>query len=82
MIRVLVGAAFISVVSSHACAAVTYDVDITQDSFEGAETINTSDLVVAPGFIDTRFRWTRPIGRNPGLIDEGLRLGAALERKA
>jgi cytosine/adenosine deaminase-related metal-dependent hydrolase len=42
---------------------------ITEGTIEGRDTINASRLVVAPGFIDSHFHWTRPIGYKLGLRD-------------
>jgi len=39
---------------------------ITKDAIKGREAIDATGLVVAPGFIDTHFRWTRPVGYKPG----------------
>jgi cytosine/adenosine deaminase-related metal-dependent hydrolase len=42
---------------------------ITQKQITGKETIDAKGLVVAPGFIDTHFHWTRPIGFKLALRD-------------
>jgi len=42
---------------------------ITQKQITGKETIDARGLVVAPGFIDTHFHWTRPIGYKLALRD-------------
>jgi len=42
---------------------------ITEDDISGDETIDATDHVVAPGFIDTHFHWTRPIGYKVALRD-------------
>jgi len=42
---------------------------ITTDEIKGKETINAKGLVVAPGFIDTHFHWTRPLGYKLALRD-------------
>lgn len=42
---------------------------ITQEQIAGKETIDAKGLVVAPGFIDTHFHWTRPIGYKLALRD-------------
>ena len=42
---------------------------ITDEPIEGARMIDASGLVVAPGFIDTHFHWTRPIGYKLALRD-------------
>nr|WP_285817828.1 amidohydrolase family protein [Echinimonas agarilytica] len=42
---------------------------ITNDHIDGKETINAKGLVVSPGFIDTHFHWTRPIGYKFALRD-------------
>ena len=42
---------------------------ITHKQITGKQTINAKDLVVAPGFIDTHFHWTRPIGYKLALRD-------------
>lgn len=44
-------------------------VDITTDRISGRNVIDASGLVVAPGFIDTHFHWTRPIGYKLALRD-------------
>ena len=44
-------------------------VTITKKAITGAQTIDASGLVVAPGFIDTHFHWTRPIGYKLALRD-------------
>jgi adenine deaminase len=44
-------------------------VTITEDDISGNETIDATDHVVAPGFIDTHFHWTRPIGYKVALRD-------------
>jgi len=42
---------------------------ITGKQIAGKETIDATGLVVAPGFIDTHFHWTRPIGYKLALRD-------------
>jgi hypothetical protein len=42
---------------------------ITEDDIAGNETIDATNHVVAPGFIDTHFHWTRPIGYKVALRD-------------
>ncbi|MDH4360190.1 MAG: amidohydrolase family protein [Nitrospirota bacterium] len=42
---------------------------ITKDAIMGKESIDAKGLVVAPGFIDTHFHWTRPIGYKLALRD-------------
>ncbi len=42
---------------------------ITDNSITGKETIDAIDHVVAPGFIDQHFHWTRPMGYKLGLRD-------------
>jgi len=44
-------------------------VTITKESIAGKEVIDAAGLVVAPGFIDTHFHWTRPIGYKLALRD-------------
>ena len=42
---------------------------ITKKKITGKETIDAGGLVLAPGFIDTHFHWTRPIGYKLALRD-------------
>ena len=42
---------------------------ITQKKITGKQTVDAQGLVVAPGFIDTHFHWTRPIGYKLALRD-------------
>ncbi|MCL1066380.1 amidohydrolase family protein [Shewanella olleyana] len=42
---------------------------ITDETIKGKEVIDAKGLVVAPGFIDTHFHWTRPIGYKLALRD-------------
>lgn len=42
---------------------------ITGKQITGKQTIDATGLVVAPGFIDTHFHWTRPIGYKLALRD-------------
>jgi hypothetical protein len=42
---------------------------ITENEIAGSETIDATNHVVAPGFIDTHFHWTRPIGYKMALRD-------------
>jgi cytosine/adenosine deaminase-related metal-dependent hydrolase len=44
-------------------------VAITTETIQGREAIDATGLVVAPGFIDTHFHWTRPIGYKLALRD-------------
>lgn len=44
-------------------------VSITDSELNAKEIINAEGLVVAPGFIDTHFHWTRPIGYKFALRD-------------
>lgn len=42
---------------------------IAAKSIKGKRTIDAKGLVVAPGFIDTHFHWTRPLGYKLALRD-------------
>jgi hypothetical protein len=42
---------------------------VTTKSIKGKSTIDAKGLVVAPGFIDTHFHWTRPLGYKLALRD-------------
>lgn len=42
---------------------------ITNEKITGAQTINAKGVVVAPGFIDTHFHATDPLGRRIGAAD-------------
>ncbi|MEB3322110.1 MAG: amidohydrolase family protein [Synechococcaceae cyanobacterium] len=44
-------------------------VSITKEKISGREVIDATGLVVAPGFIDTHFHWTRPLGYKLALRD-------------
>lgn len=44
-------------------------VKISTKKLSGKEIVNAKGLVVAPGFIDTHFHWTRPIGYKLALRD-------------
>ncbi|MCV2874589.1 aminoacylase [Defluviimonas sp. WL0050] len=51
---------------------------ITKDALTGAETVDATGHIVAPGFIDTHFHWQTPIGYRVGLRD-GLTSGMDFE---
>jgi len=53
-------------------------VKISKKPLKGAETVDATGLVVAPGFIDTHFHWQAPIGYRLGLRD-GLTSSMDLE---
>ena len=42
---------------------------ITEEDISGKETIDATDQVVAPGFIDTHFHWQRVLGYKQGVRD-------------
>lgn len=44
-------------------------VAITKEAITAPEAIDATGLVVAPGFIDTHFHWTRPLGYKMALRD-------------
>jgi len=51
---------------------------ITEEDISGKETIDATDQVVAPGFIDTHFHWQRLLGYKIGIRD-GLTSNMDLE---
>ena len=51
---------------------------ITEDAISGKETIDATDNVVAPGFIDTHFHWQQLLGYKIGIRD-GLTSNMDLE---
>ncbi len=44
-------------------------VTISKDPLKGAETVDATGKIVAPGFIDTHFHFQKPIGYSLGLRD-------------